>query len=79
MTNGCIRFYYVEANNDCYNIALDAGVAPDDFYTWNPAVKSDCSRLQSGVFVCVGRTGYATTITSGDPVPATPTPTRVSL
>jgi hypothetical protein len=27
MTNSCIRFYYVEANND-YDIALDAGVVP---------------------------------------------------
>ncbi|KAJ6094779.1 hypothetical protein N7467_002292 [Penicillium canescens] len=79
MASGCIRFYYVEANNDCYDIALDAGVALDDFYTWNPAVKSDCSGLQSGVFVCVGKTGYATTITSGDPVPATPTPTQTGM
>ncbi|KAJ6012820.1 hypothetical protein N7522_003175 [Penicillium canescens] len=49
MASGCIRFYYVEANNDCYDIALDARVALDDFYIWNPAVNSDCSGLQSAV------------------------------
>jgi hypothetical protein len=62
-----------------YDIALDAGVALDDFYTWNPAVKSDCSGLQSSVFACIGKTGYATTISTCDPVPATPTPTQISL
>ncbi|KAJ6060538.1 hypothetical protein N7444_002392 [Penicillium canescens] len=79
MASGCIRFYYVEANNDCYDIALDARVALDDFYIWNPAVNSDCSGLQSGIFVCVGKTGYATTITSGDPVHANPAPTQTSM
>ncbi|OGE50354.1 hypothetical protein PENARI_c017G08337 [Penicillium arizonense] len=49
------------------------------FYTWNPAVKSYCSGLHSGVFVCIGKTGYATTITSGDPTPATPTPTQTGM
>jgi hypothetical protein len=60
MASGCIRFYYVEANNDCYDIPLDAGVALYDFYTRNPTVKSGCSGLQSGIFVCIGKTGYAT-------------------
>lgn len=50
----------------------------DDFYTWNPAIKSDCSGLESGVFVCIGKSGYATTISTGKPVPVTPTPTQVS-
>ncbi|GLA72510.1 hypothetical protein AtubIFM55763_003051 [Aspergillus tubingensis] len=76
MKTGCIRFYEVQANNDCYDIALDAGVALSDLYVWNPATGSDCSGLQVNVFVCVGTSGYATTITLGDPVPVTPTPTQ---
>ncbi|BDD54501.1 hypothetical protein MPDQ_004974 [Monascus purpureus] len=79
MVNGCIRFYYVQPNNDCYDIALDAGVSLSDFYSWNPAVKSDCSGLQASVFVCVGVSGYATTITTGTPIPATPTPTQSGM
>ncbi|PYH81903.1 hypothetical protein BO82DRAFT_414824 [Aspergillus uvarum CBS 121591] len=79
MTTGCIRFYKVQANNDCYDIALDAGVALSDLYAWNPAIGSDCSGLQANVFVCVGTSGYATTITSGDPVPVTPTPTQTGM
>jgi hypothetical protein len=77
MVTGCIRFYRVQSGNDCYDIALDAGIALTDFYSWNPAVGSDCSGLQADVFVCIGTSGYATTITSGDPVPVTPTPTQV--
>lgn len=79
ITGDCIGFYKVQTNNDCYGIAQEAGVALDDFYSWNPAAKSDCSGLQSGEFVCIGVSGYATTISSGTPVPVTPTPTQVSL
>jgi hypothetical protein len=78
MASDCIRFYKVQADNDCYDVAQDAGVALDDFYSWNPAVKNDCSGLEKGVFVCIGVSGYTTTITSGTPVPVTPTPTQVS-
>lgn len=78
MVSDCIRFYKVESSNDCYDIALEAGVALSDFYSWNPAVNSNCSGLQSGEYVCIGISGYATTISTGTPVPVTPTPTQVS-
>lgn len=77
MVSGCERFYYVESGNDCYDIALDANIALSTFYTWNPALNGDCSGLEADVYVCVGITGPATTITSGTPVPATPSPTQV--
>ncbi|CAG8236588.1 unnamed protein product [Penicillium salamii] len=79
MASDCIRFYKVQADNDCYDIAQEAGVALDDFYSWNPAVKNDCSGLEKDVFVCIGVSGYATTITSGTPVPVTPTPTQTGM
>ena len=79
MVSGCIRFYKVEDGNDCYDIAQEAGVALADLYSWNHALNGDCSGLQSGLFVCIGVSGYATTITTGTPVPVTPTPTQVSL
>ncbi|KAH1580083.1 hypothetical protein KXW39_004800 [Aspergillus fumigatus] len=34
------------------------------FYQWNPAVKTDCSGLQAGYFVCIGVAGSTTTTTS---------------
>lgn len=79
MTSDCIRFYKVEPDDDCYDIAQDAGVALTDFYSWNPAVKDDCSGLQANEYVCIGKSGYATTITTGAPVPVTPTPTQVGF
>lgn len=79
MANGCIRFYEVESGDNCYKISQDSGISLADFYAWNPAVKNDCSRLLVGEFVCIGRLGYATTITTGAPVPVTPTPTQVSV
>ncbi|KAJ5933735.1 carbohydrate-binding module family 50 protein [Penicillium verhagenii] len=79
MVSGCERFYLVESNNDCYDIALEANIALTDFYTWNPAVGSDCSDLESGEYVCLGTTGPLTTITSGTPIPATPSPTQTGM
>lgn len=77
MVSGCTRFYFVEPGNDCYDIALDAGIALDSFYSWNPALNGDCSGLQADVYVCIGLSGPGTTITTGNPVPLTPTPTQV--
>ncbi|KAJ5765867.1 carbohydrate-binding module family 50 protein [Penicillium odoratum] len=77
MVSGCLRFYCVESGDDCYDIALDAGISLDDFYSWNPAV-SDCADLEVSIFVCIGISGQATTITSGTPVAATGTTTATS-
>lgn len=79
MTSGCIRFYKVEKDNDCYDIAQDAGVTLKVFYSWKPALNGDCSGLQANEYVCIGKTGYVTTITTGSPVPVTPTPTQVGF
>jgi len=81
MVTGCERFYKVESGDGCYNIAQEAGIALADFYTWNPAVNTDCSGLQANVYICVGLGGPFTTITTGTPVPGTslvtPTPYQV--
>ena len=71
MVSSCVRFYYVESGNDCYDIALDAGISLTSFYAYNPAVGSDCGGLEAGVFVCIATSGPGTTITSGPPVSAT--------
>ncbi|RMJ07403.1 hypothetical protein CDV36_012997 [Fusarium kuroshium] len=54
MVTGCKDFYFVQAGDGCWAIANDRGIELNDFYTWNPAVKNDCSGLQAEVYVCVG-------------------------
>lgn len=70
MTTSCVRFYYVESGDGCWAIATDAGITTDQFYSWNPAVGTDCSDLEAGTYVCIGTSGPATTITAGTPVAA---------
>jgi hypothetical protein len=69
MVSGCTKFYLVIANDGCWAIAQSNSIALTDFYTWNPAVGSDCQTLQPKYYVCVGRS----TITSSNPVSRTPT------
>jgi len=54
MVANCRKFYYVVPGDGCYNLAVAQGIALSDFYGWNPAVKTDCSGLQAGYYVCVG-------------------------
>ena len=77
MISGCERFYLVQPGDGCLAIATSAGVVLSDFYTWNPSVKTDCSGLLSGFFVCIGLTGAPATITSGMPFGPTPSPVQV--
>ncbi|OIW22890.1 hypothetical protein CONLIGDRAFT_719454 [Coniochaeta ligniaria NRRL 30616] len=70
MVAGCHRFYFVESGDGCWAIANSAQIDLNDFYTWNPAVRTDCSALQAGYYVCIGISGPVTTITSGPPIPA---------
>ncbi|OBT63306.1 hypothetical protein VE03_07916 [Pseudogymnoascus sp. 23342-1-I1] len=76
MVSGCERFYWVESGDGCYNIAAAAGISLDSFYTYNPAVNTDCSGLQASVYVCISLSGPATTITTGTPIPASATTTE---
>ncbi|KAK6072405.1 LysM domain-containing protein [Seiridium cupressi] len=70
MVSGCVRFYYVETGDGCYDIATAAGISLDTFLEWNPSAESDCSGLWSETYCCIGISGAATTITSGTAVPA---------
>lgn len=54
MVSGCKTFYKVQSDDGCWAIANDNSIDLDDFYTWNPAVKTDCSGLQADVYVCIG-------------------------
>ncbi|KAL4940605.1 hypothetical protein BDV06DRAFT_223901 [Aspergillus oleicola] len=54
MISTCTTFYKVQSDDGCWAIANDHGIALDDFYAWNLAVKSDCSGLLPTYYVCVG-------------------------
>jgi hypothetical protein len=75
MVSTCDKFYYVISDDGCWAIANDNGIALDDFYSWNPAVGSDCSGLQSDVYVCVGVSGSSATTATAT---ATTTPIKTT-
>ncbi|EEP78778.1 predicted protein [Uncinocarpus reesii 1704] len=85
MTPNCNKFHLVVSGDNCYDIAKNAGVPLDSFYTWNPSVGNTCSSLWSGYYVCVGVIGgtpttmrTTTTTKPGNGV-ATPTPTQAGM
>ncbi|KAL1835661.1 hypothetical protein VTJ49DRAFT_6258 [Mycothermus thermophilus] len=72
----CKTFYQVVRGDTCQKIVDKHGTFTlDNFYSWNPAVGSDCSGLQAGVFVCVGVRGTPTT----RPTNTAPSPTQTGL
>jgi len=54
MYGSCKKFYKVVSGDGCWAIADSNKIALDDFYKWNPAVKTDCSGLFPNFYVCVG-------------------------
>jgi LysM repeat protein len=54
MVNNCKKFYKVQAGDGCWAIADTNKISLDDFYKWNPSVKTDCSALWGQYYVCVG-------------------------
>ena len=54
ISKNCVIFYDVKSGDGCYDIANDHGITLDDFYSYNPAVGNDCSKLYPDNYVCVG-------------------------
>lgn len=70
IVSNCNSFHLVVSGDTCPDIASKAGISLDNFYAWNPAVKSDCTQLLAGDYVCVGIIGGTTvkpTSTSSKP------------
>ncbi|CAK7209747.1 hypothetical protein SCUCBS95973_000545 [Sporothrix curviconia] len=79
----CISFYKVAKGDTCAKVvAKYSTISLSDFYSWNPAVGTDCSGLWLDTYVCVGTTASATkkpspsTSATG---PAVPSPTQDGL
>ena len=64
MVDTCNKFYYVEAGDLCGDIAKEHGISLDDFYSWNPDVKTDCTGLIAEYYVCVGVSAAAAAATT---------------
>jgi LysM repeat protein len=86
MVSNCNKFYLVQSGNTCDSISSANGIPLSLFYTWNPAVGSNCGFLFLNYYVCVGVIGYTpstttqttSTTTSGNGV-ATPTPFETGM
>jgi LysM repeat protein len=91
MVSNCGKFYLVKQDEGCYDIAASQGISLSDLYTWNAALKGDCSGLWANVYVCVGLIGQTptskptvttttskTTTTTGNGI-STPTPTQPGM
>lgn len=63
MVSNCDDFYLVQADDGCWAIANSNNIELNDFYTWNPSVKTDCTGLEAKVYVCIGIKAAATTTT----------------
>jgi hypothetical protein len=46
------KLHKVEKGDTCYDIAKNGEIILSPFYEWNPAVKTDCSALKLGTYVC---------------------------
>ena len=76
----CTYFYDSQPGDTCASIASDWGITLQQFLTYNPSVKPDCSGLRSGNAFCVeenyGNGPVAPSTTSSTrPIASTPTTT----
>ncbi|KAI0906412.1 LysM domain-containing protein [Ustulina deusta] len=74
IASNCDAFYKAVSGDTCQQIVDKFGnFTLNNFYTWNPAVGSDCSLLLLGDYYCIGTIsgggGSPTTTTSGPPQP----------
>jgi hypothetical protein len=54
ITPKCNKWALQKPNVFCYDMATAAGIALEQLYKWNPALKSDCSGMWPGYAYCVG-------------------------
>ncbi|KAJ6137781.1 hypothetical protein N7471_004267 [Penicillium samsonianum] len=83
MVNNCDAFHLVVNGDRCGNIAHKYGISMAQFTQYNPEMKTDCSNLLVGYYVCVSIIGVdpkptTTTTAAGNGI-ATPTPTSAGM
>ncbi|KAF3930559.1 Autolysin [Dactylella cylindrospora] len=84
-SNLCDRWDLVSAGDSCGTFAAKyTGLTTALLYSWNPAIKSDCSNLWVGTYLCTRIKGWKPTTTSKPATTtskgiATPTPTQPQM
>ena len=51
------NYYKVISDDTCVGVAYQHAITLSQFYSWNPAVGSNCQVLLAGYYVCVGVSG----------------------
>ncbi|KAH6655548.1 hypothetical protein BKA67DRAFT_657480 [Truncatella angustata] len=64
ITADCNKWYVAQAGDGCYDIAADNGITLDQFYSWNPAVGSNCENLWPDEAYCIGVSSSSSTTTT---------------
>lgn len=54
IVSSCNKYYLVKSGDSCNAIETSQGITAAHFFAWNTGVKSDCSNLLLGYYVCVG-------------------------
>ncbi|KAI4089539.1 MAG: hypothetical protein LQ339_008532 [Xanthoria mediterranea] len=54
IVGNCYRYYKVASGDSCYTIEQAQKVSASNFQKWNTGIKSDCSNLFVGYYVCTG-------------------------
>ncbi|KAL5358870.1 LysM domain protein [Aspergillus floccosus] len=80
----CNALHLVESGDYCQGIQTSFGnFTLSQFYSWNPSVKSDCTGLQAGYYVCIGVGGSTapttTTTTAATTTSATNMPQQTGI
>lgn len=92
MVGNCDRFHLVKSGDQCGTIVSTYGITLSNFYSWNPAVGTNCEALWLDTYVCVRTIGFVppktttttttttkkTTTTTAGGV-ATPTPFQTGM
>jgi hypothetical protein len=87
MVDGCNKFHFVEAKQNCDTIAKTYGITRAQFISYNPSVGDTCAGMWAEVYVCVSvvgsepsstKTQSPTTTGNGNGV-STPSPTQPEM
>jgi len=79
IVDGCLQYYQTRQGDSCINVVRGFHLTLNEFYSWNPALKGNCSGMLERYYYCVGGpqgTGSNATVTAL-PSHARPTVGRV--
>ncbi|PNH36202.1 hypothetical protein BJF96_g391 [Verticillium dahliae] len=79
MVTNCAKFHWVAKGVTCNQIYSFQKITLEQFVSFNPTVKSDCTGMQAEVNVCVGLIGGNPTPTQTGNGIATPTPIQPGM